>query len=87
MKTKKLLIEIYLDRNITKSDLELRHLLVDTIESRGLGEVVEETSSSEMLEIVIEVSGNKKIEDDLKGLLTSLGFSQYKIQDISNEDE
>jgi hypothetical protein len=87
LKTRTLLIEIHLDKNITKSDLELRHLLVDTIESRDLGEVVEETSSPEMLEVVIEVSGNKKIEEDLKGLLISLGFNQYKIQDISSEDE
>jgi hypothetical protein len=87
LKTKTLLIEIHLDKNITKSDLELRHLLVDTIESRNLGEVIEETSSPEMLEVVIEISGNKKIKEDLKGLLISLGFNQYKIQDISNEDE
>lgn len=85
MKTKTLLIEIHLDKNITKSDLELRYLLVATIESRKLGEVVEETSSPEMMEVVIEVSGNKKIEDDLKGLLTSLGFSQYKIHSNVHE--
>lgn len=87
MKTKTLLIEIHLNEGVIKSDLDLRHLLVDTIESRDLGEVIEETSSPEMLEVVIEVSGNKKIEDDLKELLTSLGFCKYKIQDISNEDE
>lgn len=87
VKTKTILIEIHLDKNITQSDLELRHLLVATIESRDLGEVIEETSSPEVLEVVLEVSGNKIIEDDLKGLLTSLGFNQYKIQDISNEDE
>lgn len=86
MKTKTFLIEIHLDKTITKSDLVLRHLLVDRIEGRNLGEVIEETSSPDMLEVVLEVSGNKIIEDDLKGLLTSLGFNQYKIQDISNED-
>jgi hypothetical protein len=87
LKTKTLLVEIHLDKNIIKSDLDLRHLLVDTIEGRNLGEVIEETSSPEVLEVVIEVSGNKKIEHDLNGLLISLGFSQYKIQDISSEDE
>lgn len=86
MKTKTLLIEIHLDKNITKSDLDLRHILVDTIESRDLGEVVEETSSPEMLEVVLEVSENEKIEDDLQGLLISLGFNHYNIQNISSDD-
>ena len=87
MKTKTLLIKVHLDKNITKSDLDLRHLLVDTIESRNLGEVVEEASSTEMLEVVIEVAWIKKIENDLQGLLISLGFNDYNIQDISNDYE
>ena len=87
MKLKTILIEIYLDKDLIKSDLDLRHLLVATIESRDLGEVIEETSSSEMLEVVLEVSENKKIGDDLKGLLNSLGFNQYKIEEIPNENE
>lgn len=85
MKVKTLLITIYLDPWITKSDLVLRHLLVDTIEARGVAEVIEETSSYEIIEVVLEVSVNKKIESDLKDLLDSLGFSQYEIRDISNE--
>lgn len=83
---KTLLIEIHLDKSITRSDLVLRHLLVDTIEDRNLAEVVEEMSSSEIIEVVVEVPGNMNIEKDLKDLLVSLGFSKYKIQDISNED-
>ena len=86
MKTKTLLIIIHLDKNITKSDLDLRHLLVDTIENRSLGEVIEETSSPEMLEVVIEIPGKKKIEEDLKSLLVSLGFNNYEIQDISSDE-
>lgn len=87
MKTKTLLIEIYLGKRIERSDLELRHLLVDTIESRNLGEVVEETSSPEMLEVVVEVPGRKKVENDLQSLLASLGFDHYNIQDISGNDD
>ncbi len=86
LKVKTLLIAIHLDKRITKSDLVLRHLLVDTIEARDLAEVIEETSSPEIIEVVLEVSENKKIEDDLNDLLGSLGFNEYKIQDISNED-
>jgi hypothetical protein len=87
MKLKKtFLIEILLDKNITKSDLDLRNLLVDTIESRDLGEVVEETSSSDMPEVIVEVFGNERIQNDLQNLLISLGFNHYNIQDISNED-
>ena len=87
LKAKTLLIEIHLDKLIAKSDVELRRLLVDTIESRNLGEVVEETSSAEMLEVVIEVQENESIDDDLGSLLVSLGFTNYKIEDITEEDE
>jgi hypothetical protein len=87
LKIKTLLIEIHLDKYITKSDVELRKLLVDTIESRGIGEVVEETSSKDMLEVVIEILGNEKTEDDLGSLLVSLGFNNYQIKDISNDDD
>lgn len=85
-KPKTFLIKIHLNKRLTKSDLVLRHLLVDTIEYRNLAEVIEETSSPDMIEVVLEVSDYKKIECDLKSLLTSLGFNQYKIQDISNDD-
>ena len=79
-----LLIKIHLDKNITKSDLDLRHLLVETIEGRDLGEVIEETSSAEMLEIIVEVPSERKIEDNLKSLLISLGFNNYNIQVVPN---
>jgi len=85
LKIKTLLIEINLDRHIGKSDLNLRQLLVSTIEDRELGEVVEETSSPEMMEVVIEVS-SIKVKNDLKDLLFSLGFNDYKITDISHDD-
>lgn len=87
MKVKTILIEIQLDSGLTKSDLILRHILVDTIEYRNLAEVVEETSSPKMIEVVLEISDNKKIEEELRDLLASLGFTRYKILDISNEDE
>jgi len=86
MKTKTVLIEIRLDKDITKSDLDLRNLLVETIESRNLGEVIEETSSPSMLEIVIEISREKKINDNLRDLLISLGFNDYNLRDISIDE-
>jgi len=85
LEIKTLLIEIRLDEHISKSDLSLRHLLVSTIEKRELGEVVDETSSAEMMEVVIEVSSNR-IKDDLKNLLISLGFNDYRITDITQDD-
>ena len=83
---KTFLIEIYLSNIIEKSDLEFRQIITGTIESRGLGEVVEETSASNMLEIVIEVESDKEIKEDLESLLLSLGFANFKIQDISIEE-
>ena len=79
---KTVLVEIYLNDTIEKSDLEFRQIIVGTIESRGLGEVVEETSAPNMLEIVIELEGSKEIKDDLESLLLSLGFVNFKIQDV-----
>jgi hypothetical protein len=79
---KTVLVEIYLNNTIEKSDLEFRQIIVGTIESRGLGEVIEETSALNMLEIVIEVEENKEIKSDLKSLLLSLGFVNFKIQDV-----
>lgn len=79
---KTVLIEIYLNNTIEKSDLEFRQIIVGTIESRGLGEVVEETSAPNMLEIVIEVEGSKDIKEDLESLLLSLGFVNFKIKDV-----
>lgn len=82
---KTVLIEIYLDNTLEKSDLEFRQIIVGTIEKRGIGEVIEETSAPNMLEIVIEVENNKEIKDDLESLLLSLGFVNFKIQDVFNE--
>ena len=79
---KTVLIEIYLNNTIEKSDLEFRQIIVGTIESRGLGEVVEETSAPNKLEIVIEVEENKEIKEDLKSLLLSLGFVNFRIKDV-----
>ena len=80
------LIEIYLDNSIEKSDLEFRQFIVDTIESKGLGEVVEETSSQYMMEIVVETEGNKEIKPDVKSLLLSLGCANFNIKDIFIEE-
>lgn len=79
---KTVLIEIYFNNTIEKSDLEFRQIIVGTIESRGLGEVVEETSAPNMLEIVIEVEENKEIKEDLESLLLSLGFVNFRIEDV-----
>lgn len=79
---KVLLIEIYLNNIIEKSDLEFRQIIVGTIESRNLGEIIEETSAPNILEIVVEVKENKEIKEDLESLLLSLGFVNFKIQDV-----
>jgi len=83
---KTLLIEIYLDNTIEKSDTEFRQIIVGTIESRGIGEVIEETSAPNMLEIVIEVEKGKEIKNDLESLLLSFGFVNFKIQDVFNNE-
>lgn len=86
MDTKTILIKIYLDDKIIEADISLRHLLVESIESRALGNVIEETSSLTMLEVVIETAINREIGGDLRSLLLSLGFNNYSIQNISFND-
>lgn len=84
---KTILVEIYLNNALEKSDLEFRQIIVGTIESRGFGEVVEETSTSNVLEIVIEVEENKEINEELESLLLSLAFVNFKIQEIFIDEE
>jgi hypothetical protein len=79
---KTVVVEIYLNNTIDKSDLEFRQIIVGTIENRDLGEVVEETSAPNMLEIVIEVKENNEIKEDLESLLFSLGFINFRIGDV-----
>ena len=82
------MVQIFLDDNLKKSDLDLRHILVDTIENRNLGEVIEETSSSEELEVIIEHSSDNDISRAVKDCLIYLGFNDYKMEYItSNQDD
>ena len=69
-----LFVEIFLDDQLTKADLKLRHILVETIEDRNIGDIIEETSSDEKLEVVIEVLDCSRIYLELNDLLSIIGY-------------
>jgi len=78
-----LLIQIFLNNNIETSHLEFRQIIVGTLEERDLGEVVEETSSINMLEIVVEVKKVKEIKEAIKDIIMALGFTKFNITKIT----
>lgn len=79
---KGLLIEIYLNDKLKKSDLEFRQIIVGTIENRELGIVIDETSTQNMMEIAIEVKDNEGIKEKLENLLLSLGYTSFQVRDL-----
>ena len=57
-------------------DLSVRHTLVDTIEARGIGQVVEEGTGMDGMEVVMVVEDGRAAaaKTELRSLLRSLGL-------------
>lgn len=69
--------------NINRT-LELRYLLADTIEARGLGEIVNEGTGNGFIDVSFVTKDAMKLKPDLESLLLSLGFTgdnQIEIED------
>ena len=80
---KTILIEIHLKEPITMLNLESRYSLVAMIESKQRGSVIEETSSSNMMEVVLEVENDVDILDELHSMLAALDIDNYLIKEIN----
>lgn len=77
-------ILIPFDRDIDV-DLTLRHILVDTIEERGIGKVINEGTNSEGFHLIIEVSEKYEIsKDKIVILMKSLGLTGFSILEIED---
>ncbi len=61
-------------RNINRT-LELRYLLADTIEERGLGDIINEGTGGNFIDVSFITNDAEQLEPDLRSLLLSLGFT------------
>jgi hypothetical protein len=69
-----LTIRIVLESPLSDIDLKLRHTLADTLEDRGIGEVVDEGSCQNYMEIALSIDPSEHKESSVRSLLQSLGL-------------
>jgi len=69
--------------NINRT-LELRYLLADTIEERGLGEIVNEGTGDSYIDVSFITENAAKLKPDLESLLLALGFTGENQIDIED---
>ncbi len=62
-------------KNINRA-LELRYLVSDTIEERGLGQIINEGTGEDYIDISFLTNQEDELENNLKSLLLSIGFSK-----------
>jgi hypothetical protein len=77
---------------ITRPDFSIRYILADTIEQRGLGEVIDEGSGVGFMDICIKLSPGDTREAEIISLLESLGLKDhaelyYEIDGEETEEE
>ncbi len=65
------------------TDLSVRYTLVDTIEDRGIGYVIEEGTGEDGMHVMVQVEGDRKTkESELHSLIKSLGLGNASINEI-----
>ncbi|MFW5761468.1 MAG: hypothetical protein ACOCXH_10855 [Cyclobacteriaceae bacterium] len=67
-------IKIPINEPFSPKYLRLRYIIEDTIESRKIGEVWDSTIGHDFLEIFIDYNGDNKKLQQIKMILSSLGF-------------
>ena len=66
-----------------ETDLSVRYTLVDTIEDRGIGYVIEEGTGEDGMHVMVQVEGDRKTkESELYSLIKSLGLGNASINEI-----
>ena len=66
-----------------ETDLSMRYTLVDTIEDRGIGYVIEEGTGEDGMHVMVQVEGDRKTkESELYSLIKSLGLGNASINEI-----
>ncbi len=64
------------DSDNVNRTLELRYLLADTIEERGLGQIENEGIGEHFIEVSFITEKENDLINQLEGLLLSLGFTE-----------
>lgn|GEM_PF-3259098 len=66
-----------------ETGLSVRYTLVDTIEDRNIGQVIEEGMGEAGLYVTVQIEGNRKEkESELFSLIKSLGLVNASIKEI-----
>jgi hypothetical protein len=82
-----LCITISIDTPFSVSDLKLRHVLEDTIESRGLGRIWDSNISHKAMELHLDADESKILVEAMSSLLDSLGFKNRYNFTFSDPDD
>lgn len=65
------------------TDLSMRYTLVDTIEERNIGQVIEEGTGEDGIHVIVQIEGNPKDKElELFSLIKSLGLGDALIKEI-----
>lgn len=77
-----------LSESFSNANLNLRHTLVDTLEERGIGEVVYEGMGEDFMEVTLEIDSWRAKEDEIRSILKSLGIletSELRYRELEDE--
>jgi HJR/Mrr/RecB family endonuclease len=69
-----LTLNIKADSTLSEEDVNIRYTLIDTIEQRKIGQVVEEGSGKNSIYIAIRGTSAKRVKNKVKPILLSLGL-------------
>lgn len=69
-----LTIRVKLGERFSDTNLQLRYLLADTLEKRGIGEVYDEGMGEDFMEVTLDVMRSHAKEAEIKSILQSLGL-------------
>ena len=74
-----ILLKVYFSENV-KTDLNLRHIVADTLEKRGLAKVIEEGTGEGYFNLYLEVNQLRLeyCKKEIIDLIKSIGFLNYE---------
>ena len=77
MSSEAIFIRVEFPEGISKEKLELRYILADTIENRGIGNVIEEGSGEDFIELIVDVEQVENPMEKISSILLSLGLTDF----------
>jgi len=65
-------------------DLSMRYTLVDTIEDRKIGQVIEEGTGEDGMHVIVQLEGDfEKKKSELYNLISNLGLVNTSINEVT----